>query len=89
MPIVEGSVVRAERPGADLRETFPDQYRRSALWAGNFERNFTDVLALQSDVATAIARGIQVELSATEQSQLARSRSVVPQAYEAYLRGTV
>jgi eukaryotic-like serine/threonine-protein kinase len=84
--IVEGSVVRAGdrvRISAKLFQTNIE----GALWAGNFERNFTDVLALQSDVATAIARGIQVELSATEQSQLARSRSVVPEAYEAYLRG--
>ena len=84
--IVEGSVVRAAdrvRISAKLFQTNIE----GALWAGNFERNFTDVLALQSDVATAIARGIQVELSATEQSQLARSRSVVPEAYEAYLRG--
>ena len=58
-----------------------------ALWADNFERKFTDVLALQSDVATAIARGIQVELSQPEASELARSRAVVPEAYEAYLKG--
>jgi len=84
--IVEGSVVRAGdrvRISAKLFQTNIE----SALWAGNFERNFTDVLALQSDVATAIARGIQVELSGAEQSQLARSRSVVPEAYEAYLKG--
>jgi TolB-like protein/Tfp pilus assembly protein PilF len=84
--IVEGSVVRAGdrvRISAKLFQTNIE----SALWAGNFERNFTDVLALQGDVATAIARGIQVELSSAEQNQLARSRSVVPQAYEAYLRG--
>jgi eukaryotic-like serine/threonine-protein kinase len=59
----------------------------NALWAEKFERDYTDVLALQSDVATAIARGIQVELSGTEQYELARSRSVIPEAYEAYLRG--
>jgi eukaryotic-like serine/threonine-protein kinase len=84
--IVEGSVVRAGdrvRISAKLFQTNIE----GALWANNFERNFTDVLALQSDVATAIARGIQVELSAVEQNQLARSRSVVPEAYEAYLRG--
>jgi tetratricopeptide (TPR) repeat protein len=45
------------------------------------------VLALQSDVATAIARGIQVELSEPEASQLASRRAVVPEAYEAYLKG--
>ena len=84
--IVEGSVVHAGdrvRISAKLFQT----NREGALWADNFERNFTDVLALQSDVATAIARRIQVELSGAEQSQLARSRSVVPEAYEAYLKG--
>jgi TolB-like protein/Tfp pilus assembly protein PilF len=84
--IVEGSVVRAGervRISAKLFQTNIE----GALWAGNFERDFTDVLALQSDVATAIARGIQVEISSAEQSQLSRSRSVVPEAYEAYLRG--
>lgn len=83
--IVEGSVMRAGdrvRISAKLFQTNIE----GALWAGNFERSFTDVLALQSDVATAIARGIQVELSAAEQNQLARSRSVVPEAYEAYLK---
>jgi eukaryotic-like serine/threonine-protein kinase len=84
--IVEGSVVRAGdrvRISAKLFQTSVE----GALWAGNFERNFTDVLALQGDVATAIARSIQVQLSAAEQNQLVRSRSVVPEAYEAYLRG--
>jgi serine/threonine protein kinase/tetratricopeptide (TPR) repeat protein len=84
--IVEGSVVRSGdrvRISAKLFQT----NREGALWADNFERNFTDVLALQSDVATAIARRIQVELSGAEQNQLARSRSVVPEAYESYLKG--
>jgi tetratricopeptide (TPR) repeat protein len=45
------------------------------------------VLALQSDVATAIARRIQVELSALEISQLATRRTVVPEAYELFLKG--
>jgi TolB-like protein/tRNA A-37 threonylcarbamoyl transferase component Bud32/Flp pilus assembly protein TadD len=84
--IVEGSVMRVGervRISAKLFQTNVE----GALWAGSFERNFTDVLALQSDVATAIARGIQVGLSGVEQSQLARSHSIVPEAYEAYLKG--
>jgi eukaryotic-like serine/threonine-protein kinase len=84
--IVEGSVVRSGdrvRISAKLYQTNVE----GALWAGNFERNFTDVLALQSDIATAIARSIQVQLSTAEQNQLARTRSVVPEAYEAYLKG--
>jgi TolB-like protein/tRNA A-37 threonylcarbamoyl transferase component Bud32/Flp pilus assembly protein TadD len=84
--IVEGSVVRASgrvRISAKLLQTSIEQ----SLWANSYERDFTDVLALQSDVATAIARGIQVELSAPEASQLASSRAVVPEAYEAFLKG--
>jgi TolB-like protein/tRNA A-37 threonylcarbamoyl transferase component Bud32/Flp pilus assembly protein TadD len=84
--VVEGSVVRANgrvRISAKLMQTSIEQ----SLWTDSYERDFTDVLALQSDVATAIARGIQVELSAPEASQLASSRAVVPEAYEAFLKG--
>jgi len=84
--IVEGSVVRAGnrvRISAKLFQTHVE----GALWADSFERDFTDVLTLQSDVATAIARGIQVELSTAEATELARSRTVIPEAYEAYLKG--
>jgi eukaryotic-like serine/threonine-protein kinase len=84
--VVEGSVVRANgrvRISAKLMQTSIEQ----SLWADSYERDFTDVLALQSDVATAIARGIQVELSAPEASQLASSRAVVPEAYESFLKG--
>ncbi len=84
--VVEGSVVRADsrvRISAKLVQTNME----GSLWADSFERKYEDVLALQSDVATAIARGIQVELSSAEQSELARNRSVVPEAYEFYLKG--
>jgi serine/threonine-protein kinase len=84
--VVEGTVVRSGervRISAKLFQTNVE----GALWADNFERKVTDVIALQSDVATAIARGIQVELSQPEASELARSRTVVPEAYEAYLKG--
>src|SRR5260370_30041080 len=84
--VVEGSVVRSGdrvRISAKLMQTNIE----GALWADNFERKFTDVLALQRDVASAIARGIEVELSQREVTELSRSRSVVPEAYEAYLKG--
>ncbi len=84
--VVEGSVVRAGnrvRISAKLVQTNIE----GSLWADSFERQYSDVLALQSDVATAIVRGIQVELSSTEQTELARNRSVVPEAYEYYLKG--
>jgi serine/threonine protein kinase/tetratricopeptide (TPR) repeat protein len=84
--VVEGTVVRSSgrvKISAKLIQTSMEQ----TLWADSYERDFTDVLALQSDVATAVARGIQVELSAPEVSWLASRRPVVPEAYEAFLRG--
>jgi TolB-like protein/tetratricopeptide (TPR) repeat protein len=84
--VVEGSVMRDKgrvKISAKLIQTTVEQ----TLWADSYERDFTDVLALQSDVATAVARGIQVELSGPEASRLASSRAVVPEAYEAYLKG--
>jgi tetratricopeptide (TPR) repeat protein len=84
--VVEGSVLRSDgrvRISAKLIQTSLER----SLWADSYERDFTDVIALQSDVATAIARGIQVELSEPEAAQLAIHRPIVPKAYEAYLKG--
>jgi tetratricopeptide (TPR) repeat protein len=57
------------------------------LWAETYDRDLRDVLELQSEVARAIAREIQVKVSPQEHTQLARTRPVNPEAYEAYLKG--
>jgi len=84
--VVEGSVRRAGdrvRVTAQLIDARTDQH----LWADSFERDLKDVLALQSEIARAIAREVDVRLSPQEQTLLARARPVVPAAHEAYLRG--
>jgi len=57
------------------------------LWAKSYERDSRDVLAMQDEVALAIAREINIELTPQEQAHLANSRAVNPQAHEAYLKG--
>ncbi|HYM82376.1 MAG TPA: protein kinase [Candidatus Limnocylindria bacterium] len=84
--IVEGSVLRAGgrvRITAQLIDAATDRH----IWAERYERELHDVLALQSEVAQAIARGIQVKLTRQEASRLAHARVVDPIAHEAYLRG--
>lgn len=84
--LVEGSVVRSGdrvRVTANLIQANPEKH----LWADSYARDLRDVLALQSDVATAIAREIQVKLTPADQQRLASPRQVDPEAYEAYLRG--
>jgi TolB-like protein/tRNA A-37 threonylcarbamoyl transferase component Bud32 len=57
------------------------------LWADGYERSLRDVLALQSEVARAIADKIRVKLTPQEQSLAASARQVNPEAYQAYLKG--
>ncbi len=84
--IVEGMVLRA---GDRVRITAQliDAPKETHLWAESYERNLSDVLTLQSEVAQAIAREIQVKLTPQEHAQLARAGLVNPEAYEAYLKG--
>jgi eukaryotic-like serine/threonine-protein kinase len=84
--VVEGS---ASRSGNKVRITAQliDARADRHLWAKSFERNSSDVLALQAELALAIAREIDVRLAEREQSRLATAPSVNPEAYDAYLKG--
>jgi tetratricopeptide (TPR) repeat protein len=84
--LVEGSVVRSGnkvRITAQLIQAATDKH----LWAESYEREMLDILALQRDVARAIAREVKVTLKPTEETRLASARPVNPGAYEAYLKG--
>ena len=84
--IVEGSVSRSGnkvRITAQLIDARADRH----LWARSFERNSSDVLTLQAELAAAIAEEINVRLTESEQSRLATAPSVNPEAHDAYLRG--
>ena len=84
--IVEASVMRSGsrvRITAQLIDAREDRH----LWARNYERDITDVLALQSEVVQAIAGEIRVQLTPQEDERLKVTRRVNPEAYEAYLKG--
>jgi serine/threonine-protein kinase len=84
--IVEGSVTRAGdrvRINAQLIDARADRH----LWAETFERKSSDVLALQAELASAIASAINVRLTPGEQSRLSAVPTVNPEAHDAYLKG--
>lgn len=84
--VVEGSVLRANndvRITAQLVRAEPEKH----LWADNFTRSLQNILALQSEVAQAIAREVKVTVAPEEQKRIASTRAVDPDAHEAYLRG--
>jgi TolB-like protein/Tfp pilus assembly protein PilF len=60
---------------------------QTQLWARKYERGIGDILAIQSDVATAIASEIKIKLAPQAEARLERISTVEPRAYEAFLRG--
>jgi TolB-like protein/Tfp pilus assembly protein PilF len=84
--IVEGTVFRAA-DRVRITAQLIDAQKETHLWAESYERDLRNVLALQSEVALAIAREVQVKLTPQERAQFAQARPVDPEAYEAYLKG--
>jgi serine/threonine protein kinase/tetratricopeptide (TPR) repeat protein len=82
--ILEGSIRRA---GNRLRVTAQlisadDGYH---LWSERYDRDLTDIFAIQDDIARAIARALQITLSWTPGAHRRHTPNI--QAYEAYLKG--
>jgi TolB-like protein/DNA-binding winged helix-turn-helix (wHTH) protein/tetratricopeptide (TPR) repeat protein len=81
--IVEGTVQRSGdrvRITAQLIYGPTDQH----IWASSFDRDVKDMLALQGEVASEIARQVQVKILPEEQARLNTLRPVNPKALEYY-----
>jgi eukaryotic-like serine/threonine-protein kinase len=84
--LVIGSVLRSgNRVGITAQLVDPATDRQ--LWSERYERDLRDILALQGEIARAIADEIRVKLTPQEQTRLAEARPVNPEAYDHYLRG--
>jgi TolB-like protein/DNA-binding winged helix-turn-helix (wHTH) protein/Flp pilus assembly protein TadD len=84
--VVEGSVLRSGdrvRITAQLIRVPADEQ----MWAHSYEGDLRDTLALQSQVAQAIAQQIRATLSQRQQAVLRNPKTVSPVAYEDYLKG--
>src|SRR6266404_1602275 len=82
--VVEGAVLRSGdkvRITAQLIDAPADRH----VWAETYDRDLRDVLALQADVARAIAVQIRGKLSSSP--QLHGASPLNPEAYELYLKG--
>ncbi|HEX9160855.1 MAG TPA: protein kinase [Thermoanaerobaculia bacterium] len=79
--IVEASMIRSGNR-VQITAEMVDAREDRAVWAKTYERDVSDVLTLQSVLARAIAREIQVHLTPQEREQLDRARRIDPEAYE-------
>ena len=84
--LIEGSVFRVNdrvRITIKLMNAVLDEH----IWSDSFERDVSDVMVLQNQVAQAIAQQVKVAISPEEQDQFESAESLNPAAYEAYLKG--
>jgi TolB-like protein/Flp pilus assembly protein TadD len=84
--VVEGTVLRSGnqvRITAQLIEAPADRH----LWAHDYQGDLRDTLALQNQVARAIAEHIRVSLNPQEDAALKNNKAVNPEAYVSYLKG--
>jgi TolB-like protein len=61
---------------------------RTQAWAGTYEPELSGILTAQGQVAKGVAKALAVTLLPAEEARLAVARSVDPEAYEAFLKGS-
>ena len=84
--ILEGSVQKsgdAVRVNVQLIKAATDSH----LWADTFDRKLTDIFAVETEVAKAIADQLRAKLTGQEEQAIAAKPTNNPEAYDAYLRG--
>ena len=83
--ILEGSVRRSGnrvRVNVQLIDANTDEH----IWANDYDRDVTDVFAIQSDLAQKIAEALQAKLSPGEKSQMTRKPTENAEAYLAFVQ---
>jgi adenylate cyclase len=83
--VLEGSVRKASGK-VRITGQLIDAVRGAHLWADRFERDLTDIFALQDEVTVAVVSAIQPKLLQTEIAMAAQRRPENLSAYDCYLR---
>ncbi len=83
--ILEGSVRRSGnrvRVNVQLIDATTDEH----LWASDYDRDLTDVFAIQTDLAQKITEALQAKLSPSERAQIERKPTENGEAYLAFVQ---
>jgi adenylate cyclase len=84
--ILEGSVRKSGgriRVSAQLIDVESDEDR----WSQNYDRNYGDIFAIQSDIATNVAQFLKVRLVDDEKNRIERIPTKSSEAHTLYLKG--
>jgi TolB-like protein/Tfp pilus assembly protein PilF len=84
--VLEGSVRKAGnkvRITTQLIDTQNDRH----LWAQSYDRDMTDIFAVQGDIAEKVADALRVRLVPAEREAVEKKATANPEAYTLYLKG--
>lgn len=84
--ILEGSVQK-ETDQVRINVQLITAQTQSALWSETYDRSFTTVLGVESEIAKRIAESLRAKLTGHEERVLVVRPTNNPEAYDAYLRG--
>jgi TolB-like protein/tetratricopeptide (TPR) repeat protein len=85
--VLEGSV---RRSGHTIRVTaqLNNAVTGFHLWSQTYDRNLTDVLAIQTEIASAVASALKVAILGDTAARIELGGTRNPAAFDAYLRGS-
>jgi TolB-like protein/Flp pilus assembly protein TadD len=84
--VLEGSVRRAGN-NVRINAQLIDGKTGNHLWAERYDRQYTDIFAIQDQVIESIVEALSVQLTETEWIEVARLPTDSLEAYDNYLRG--
>jgi len=84
--ILEGSVQKAAEK-VRVSVQLINASTQAHLWAETYDRNLTDIFAVESDIAKTIADTLQAKLSDPEQHAITARPTENAEAYQLYLKG--
>jgi serine/threonine protein kinase/Flp pilus assembly protein TadD len=70
-----------------IRTELVDTTDGSRLWGEQYNRQMTDIFAIQEEIAREISEKLRFKLTGEEQQQLAKRHTDNPEAYRLYLKG--
>jgi serine/threonine protein kinase/tetratricopeptide (TPR) repeat protein len=83
--VLEGTVRRADNR-VRVSTELVDAHTDDTIWADSYERELTDVFAIQSDIAQMVASKLSARLSPSERKEIAAAPTSDTEAYDLYLR---
>ncbi len=64
-----------------------DAATEKVLWRSDYNRQMTNLISLQSEIARDVSRKLETRLSGADEQKLAKNYTTNPEAYQLYLKG--